>query len=536
VSTVVYSETTKRSSPTGSPRSHDGSLTHRVLLIDDDEDEFVIVRDLLESARHDRYSVSWTASFDDGYNALMGNEYDVCLLDYRLGGHSGIDLVRRVIGEGCPTPVIILTGQGDKEIEEASMEAGATDYLTKSGINVEDVEHTIRHAIFRATATRRIHRAETMHDATIASILDTIMRVSRDGRILGYKSGTKSDPANGTVNGDSTLRTAFDAATAGTLEECLAAATLSGDVCSCEFTTAGVMNARHFEARFKPIGDGAESIAILRDFTKEKAAQRHMDELLQSQDRFLAGISHDLRTPLTSVLGYADLLATAGPSFTADERSEMISSIVSGATQLTYLFEDALVMARYEVEGLVTAPRKIDVERHIARALHSFAPDTTINVTSDVDRLLANADPMRLDQVLRHLVNNAIEYGGNDIAVAIGRADDDAWIEVRDDGDGIPLVDGSEPAELQHRSHGTGDSDLSAGLGLTVCRRLASAMGGKLTYHRDDGWSIFRLELPAVNDSIRHTTAEPDDAAELSSTPATLHTSGRTPRSTSDRI
>jgi two-component system, cell cycle sensor histidine kinase and response regulator CckA len=516
-----------RHNPPLSPSdSGEGSLARRVLMIDDDEDDYVIFRDLLEDAKHDRYAVSWRPTPDAAYAALMSGEYEVCLLDFRLGEQNGVELLSRAISEGCTTPVVILTGHGDLAIETTSMEAGAADYLTKSTITAEGIERTLRHAIDRAAATRNIHRAEATQDATLASILDTIMRVSSDGTILEYLPGKKSDPATGPVGSDSTLRTVFGDETAAILETCLAEATLSASVCSCEFTTTGVMSVRFFEARFRPIDNETESIVILRDFTQEKVAQKERDELLQSQDRFLAGISHDLRTPLTSVLGYADLLATAWPRFSSDERSEMIDSIVAGASELAYLFEDVLVMARYETEGLVTAPREIDVAKHVAKALLSFAPDTPNTFTFEGDQVQAIADPMRLDQILRNMITNAVEHGGNEIAIDAGRTIDIAWIEVRDSGDGIPWANGSESAVLPHRSRGISNSALSAGLGLTVSHRLAHAMGGELTYDRVGGWTVFRLELPAID------TPTPERSRErsISEAPATARSSVPTTR------
>ena len=107
-----------------------------VLLIDDDEDYFVLVEDLLSEVTSENYTLSWVPTFKSGLDALcQGNwdnkKYDVCLLDYNLGGPNGLELLKASVEEGCETPIIILTSQGDHDIDVEAMHGGAADYLSK---------------------------------------------------------------------------------------------------------------------------------------------------------------------------------------------------------------------------------------------------------------------------------------------------------------------------------------------------------------------------------------------------------------------
>src|SRR3954451_23483297 len=102
----------------------------RVLMVDDDEDDFVIVRDLLRDAGDGRYELNWVSSYEAGVRgACEGGAADVVLVDYRLGAYDGVRFVREVVARGCKAPVILLTGQGDRETDLAAMEAGAKDFL-----------------------------------------------------------------------------------------------------------------------------------------------------------------------------------------------------------------------------------------------------------------------------------------------------------------------------------------------------------------------------------------------------------------------
>jgi signal transduction histidine kinase len=108
------------------------------------------------------------------------------------------------------------------------------------------------------------------------------------------------------------------------------------------------------------------------------------------------------------------------------------------------------------------------------------------------------ADPRRLRQVLRNLVSNAHRYGGNQIFVDVASEESFVALQVRDNGSGIPDELQSRVFEPYQTAHERVGVTGSVGLGLTVSRQLARLMGGDLTYHRVEEWSVFRLTLPAA--------------------------------------
>jgi PAS domain S-box-containing protein len=124
----------------------------RVLLIDDDEDDVLLTKDLLEEIRSQRFEVSWVANAEVGLVEMCRNNHDVCLLDYRLGAKTGIELMRQAIEAGCQIPVILLTGLGEHEVDLAAMRAGAADYLVKGQLQADRLERSIRYAIERNRA------------------------------------------------------------------------------------------------------------------------------------------------------------------------------------------------------------------------------------------------------------------------------------------------------------------------------------------------------------------------------------------------
>ncbi len=123
------------------------SDVERILLIDDDEDDFVLVRELLSEAFGGARMLDWASSWDDGLEAIGRRAHHVYLVDYRLGERDGLELAREAVAAGCPAPIILLTGQGSREIDLEATEAGAADYLVKGEITAPLLERAIRYAL-----------------------------------------------------------------------------------------------------------------------------------------------------------------------------------------------------------------------------------------------------------------------------------------------------------------------------------------------------------------------------------------------------
>src|SRR5678815_4865401 len=101
----------------------------KVLLVEDDEDDFILAQDLFSEMPGQRFALDWERSFDAGLKSMTLNQHDVCLVDYRLGARNGVDLLRAAIEGGCQSPIILLTGAGEHEVDVEAMQAGASDYL-----------------------------------------------------------------------------------------------------------------------------------------------------------------------------------------------------------------------------------------------------------------------------------------------------------------------------------------------------------------------------------------------------------------------
>jgi PAS domain S-box-containing protein len=120
-----------------------------ILLVDDDEDDYLIIREMLRATHAARSRLTWAKSFGEGKKLLENELYDAVLMDYDLGDGTGIELIRQTVAREYPAPCVLLTGRGTPEVDVEAMEAGAIVYLNKNEINSMLLERTIRYAMER---------------------------------------------------------------------------------------------------------------------------------------------------------------------------------------------------------------------------------------------------------------------------------------------------------------------------------------------------------------------------------------------------
>lgn len=120
-----------------------------VLLIDDDEDDYLIVKNVMSKIQRSPFILTWQQDYDEGHRIIEKNEHDIYLIDYRLGARTGLELLASTEPQKRAQPFIILTGAGDERIERLAMQLGAADYLVKGTFNAELLSRTLRYGLQR---------------------------------------------------------------------------------------------------------------------------------------------------------------------------------------------------------------------------------------------------------------------------------------------------------------------------------------------------------------------------------------------------
>jgi len=238
-------------------------------------------------------------------------------------------------------------------------------------------------------------------------------------------------------------------------------------------------------------------------------ARRIAEQANAAKASFLSMMSHDLRTPLTAISGYADLLAagvlrTDTPSSGSDEQRFSIERIRDAARELMLMINDILAFAQLESGHVEVRPVPVPVRAAMARAealIRLRVEEAQLTFTFEPCDEVLLADPDRLQQILLNLLTNAIKFTGRGgrITVSCSRTRDRVAIRVRDSGVGIPPNDLQRIFEpfVQLDRQTVEDTHRGVGLGLAISRDLARAMNGELTAESTPGeGSVFVLDLP----------------------------------------
>lgn len=155
-------------------------LPIKILVIEDDEDDFFIIKEDIERIPYQKFIIDWSPNFSDGLNKIRKKEYSLYFVDYFLGAKTGLQLLKEAIAEGCQEPIILLTGKGNHTIDMEAMQAGAYDYLVKSDLNIENLERCIRYSLERAEAAKALRANERKFRTMFEKSKDMVFIAGKD--------------------------------------------------------------------------------------------------------------------------------------------------------------------------------------------------------------------------------------------------------------------------------------------------------------------------------------------------------------------
>jgi PAS domain S-box-containing protein len=286
-------------------------------------------------------------------------------------------------------------------------------------------------------------------------------------------------------------------------------------------------------------GQPIRMIGTGQDITERRRILEDRDRLLADERRagafreaFVDVISHELRTPITTIMGLAQILARPGRVDDEVSRTALLEDVRSEAERLHRLVEDLLVLSRVErgrleIEAEPIEPRRL-LERIVAHEGHEL-PSITVETDLEPDLPIVAGESTYVEQIVRNLLNNAAKYSpiGSRVVVSARRVDGAIEVRVTDDGPGIPAASIDRIFELFYRDPTSSRLVAGSGIGLFVCASLAEAMGGRIWARRPEGGGTevgFTLRVleadvekpesppPIGRPAVVHVTAPPDDA------------------------
>lgn len=232
---------------------------------------------------------------------------------------------------------------------------------------------------------------------------------------------------------------------------------------------------------------------LVRDLVEQRqataAALEEAKQIEASRSRLISMLAHDVRAPIAATRSALDTLRSAGDRLGSAQREQVLLAGARQADRALLLTRDLLDLARVEAGTLAVDQVDVDLSQVVESVRSVLGHHAELQTA--VDGVVVRADPMRLEQVLFNLVDNAVKHGAEPIEVSARLDGDVAELSVRDHGRGIP--DGVELFTAFSRA-GEG----SVGLGMWIVRQLVEAMGGTVEHRPADPGACFTLRLPAA--------------------------------------
>ena len=246
--------------------------------------------------------------------------------------------------------------------------------------------------------------------------------------------------------------------------------------------------------------------AAVTSRAKQTEAVRREAEKEKMYADLLRAVSHDIRTPLTGIVGATNVLLEQDVELTQEQRLQLLRSTNEDAQWLIRIVENLLSITRInnsEEARVKKAPEAAEevIGSAVAKT-HKHYPDVDVYVSVPDELMLVPMDPLLIEQVLVNLMENAVIHGGTSrIDITLTQQGDNAVFTVADNGKGIPLHLLGKLFDGAARSDRTSDGKRSMGIGLSVCRTVVHAHGGAIRgENKKDGGACFTVTLPMKGD------------------------------------
>ena len=489
----------------------------RVLLIEDQETDYLLTRRMLASCENQSFDLQWANSWQTGIEAIRRCAHDVCLLDYRIAGADGLELLKESFDIGCKAPVILLTGISDYRLDLEAMELGAADFLVKDKITPELLERSIRYAIAQSKAMLELRRqqedlraSELRFRSVVQSAGDAIILADETGKIVFWNKGAET--IFGYVE-DEILGTQIETLLPETYRaqhrESFERFRLTGRS-QIIGKTVELQGLRKDQSLF-PLelslaswtnGTGTMFTAIIRDITERgrteelRWAKEAAEDANHAKSACLARMSHELRTPLHSIIGFTNLLIGKKSGNLSDQDVDFLRRILSNAKEQLKLVNTVLDFSKIEAKQMDVEVEPVSIDVIVRDVVEQFEAERR---SADVSIVLClpptvapiPADAQKIKQVLMNIVDNALKFtkrGRVTVELILSPGNrQPIRIDVTDTGVGMPPERLNEIFQPFHQLESGPHHPKGTGLGLSICKSLCDLMGYQLQVHSEPG-------------------------------------------------
>ncbi len=417
----------------------------KILIIDDDEDDYFIIFDYLKEISGTKFITGWCNNYTSAVQEIKSGAHDIYFVDYKLGNNTGLDLLKEAVHQQSDRPVILLTGKGNKAIDIEAMKNGATDYVIKSELNSEKLERCIRYSLDRAASLKAIKESENKYRNLFAGSKDSLFIADTD---LSFKEVNHAACNLFECNCDELENMSLydfipDVAMREKIKSILGS---NNNVFELEIE----IESKHKEKRVCILSVLSESNSvgqnllhgIIHDITNiKKAEQINLQSAkLAANERLVRILAHEIRNPLNNIQLSAENLEIQNEDDVYQKGliniiqrnsiriNQMITDLLESTKTLDLVFEKHSLQEMLE-ESLSVAGDRIKLQNITLKRTYIPSP------------LYVFADKSKLQIAFSNILVNAIEAMEKDkgeLSVIVNEARDKYRVFIKDNGKGIP--------------------------------------------------------------------------------------------------
>lgn len=445
--------------------------TIRVLLVDDDQDSYVLTRHRLSKISTSKMHLDWAATFEAGLEQIRKCEHDVYLLDYRLGPRTGIELLIEALEMGCKAPMIMLTAE-NPEVDAEAMRLGAADFLSKDKLDSSLLERSIRYSIKHYDTLRVLEEREATLSAFMKNVPCAVYMKDLSGRYV-YANETCAKVFRRSVEEvigktDAELLPKTTAAKTRNIDQQVINQNRAMETTESFNRDDGP----HYwlTNRFpicdpdnQPMMVGAAAI----DITENKRLEREVQEASEGEKR---RIGQDLHDGLGQYLtGIACMVKVVEQKLANKDLAE-----ANDVKKITTMVNETISQARDLARGLCPVELENNGLQAALQELAGRVSRTNINCTLEAPsttKVYDNAAAVHLYRIAQEAVNNAIKHGrAKNVVISLNTQNNQVELTVKDDGCGFPK-----------------GGPKSSGMGLRVMNYRAGIIGATVSWENGPG-------------------------------------------------
>lgn len=417
----------------------------KIAIIDDDEDDYFLIKDYIRRIEGNNFVIDWCNDFDEAIEKINAKAYDIYFVDYRLGYRTGLELLQEVSHMECDEPIVLLTGKGNKSIDIQAMQNGATDYLVKSELNTEKLERCIRYSLDRAASLKELKARENKYRNLFESSKDAVFIADKE---LSFKEiNHASSQLFGIPEAKQPKASLYDFIKDETQKNLINEMLIKGyNINDLEIQVENhekEIKSCLLSVVFQEHSNGHSILhGIIHDITNIKKTElaNLQAQKLAANERFVRILAHEIRNPLNNISLSIEHLQLQNEE--AEKKADFLGIIQRNSVRINQIITELLnltkplelVFEKYSLqeimdESLAIASDRISLQKISVQKKY---PDMPLEISADKSKLIIAFTNILLNAI------EAMKINEGELIITMAAVNDICTVSIKDNGNGIP--------------------------------------------------------------------------------------------------